>query len=96
MREYEMSNGLYGTYKEVVDSYKDKIEKLTARVAELEAENERLKNNIEFEALKAEIAAMEEDNKTREGNGYAHAWPGQTFFEVAKKMRELKGSTDGK
>jgi regulator of replication initiation timing len=61
----------------------------------LAVENARLKNNIEIEALKAELAAMEEDNKTRDRNGYAHAWPGQTFFEVAKKMRELKGADDG-
>lgn len=45
---------------------------------------------IELQALICEREAMVEENECRERQGYAHAWPGSCFNELAEAMRALK------
>jgi hypothetical protein len=45
---------------------------------------------IELEALICEREAMLEENSVRERQGFAHAWPGSCFNELAEQIRALK------
>lgn len=48
----------------------------------------------ELAALYVEVMAMQEANHERDQQGHTHAYDSNAFFEMAEKLRALKGSSD--